>query len=290
MPLLSSLKFKVREGLNSAELRLKCTYLFVKNCFHLGRFRYFLRLKKENPPIFIVGCGHSGTSLLLAMLGSHSRICAIPEETRLAYNYLTNSAELRRDTNWMIRYFDMLAISENKMRWVEKTPKHVYSIPLIRQLFPGCKFLILLRDGRDVAASIEARYGSLEEGIKRWIFDNRVGEPFWNDEDVCVLRYEDIVESPEATMRKTLNFAGEEFEEAVLHSHEKPKYYYSKKIEKPADTSVAHHDQYRNWQINQKLFDGRGRWRQLTDEKKAIIKRAAGDMLVEYGYASDLNW
>jgi hypothetical protein len=176
------------------------------------------------------------------------------------------------------------------MRWVEKTPKHIFSIPLLRELFPGCKFIILLRDGRDVACSIEARYGSLEEGIKRWIVDNRAGEPFWKDGDVHVLKYEDIVENAEASIRGVLEFAGEDFEEQVLRSHEKPKYYYSKKIEKPVDSSTAHHAQYRNWQINQKLFDGRGKWRQLTDEKKAVIKKAAGDMLIEYRYTTDMNW
>lgn len=190
----------------------------------------------------------------------------------------------------MIRYFDLLTISENKKRWIEKTPKHIYSIPLLRQVFPGCKFILIIRDGRDVACSIEARYSSLAEGIKRWIEDNRAGQAYWKDADVHVLKYEDIVEHFSETIRRALNFIGEEFEEQVLRSHETPKYFYSKKIEKPPDTTQAHHDQYRNWQINQKLFDGRGKWKQLPEEKKAMIKKTAGEMLIEYGYASDLNW
>ncbi|HEV3270781.1 MAG TPA: sulfotransferase [Candidatus Methylacidiphilales bacterium] len=248
------------------------------------------RHKLENPPVFIVGCGHSGTSLLLAVLGSHSRICAIPEETRIAYDYIANAPVVSAKAARLIRYFDLLAISENKSRWIEKTPKHIYSIPLLRKLFPGCKFMIILRDGRDVACSIEARYGSIEEGINRWIEDNRAGEPFWKDADVHVLKYEEIIGDFGETITKALHFMGEDFEEQLLRSHEKPKYYYSKKIEKPPDASQAHHDQYRNWQINQKLFDGRGKWRRLSDEKKAVIKKAAGDMLVEYGYAADGNW
>lgn len=288
--MIKSIKEKIHAFLAYAALRLKCMSLRVKCLRFPFHYLTYNRHKLENPPIFIVGCGHSGTSLLLAILGSHSKICAIPEETRIAYNYITNTPVLSKEAGQLIRYFDLMTISENKKRWIEKTPKHLYSIPLLRKLFPGCKFILIIRDGRDVACSIEARYGSLEDGINRWIDDNRAGEPFWKDADVHVLKYEDIIENFSESIRGTLNFMGEDFEEQVLRSHEKPKYYYSKKIEKPPDTSQAHHEQYRNWQINQKLFDGRGKWRQLSDEKKTIIKKAAGDMLVEYGYAADRNW
>ena len=288
--IIKSIKRKIRAFQAYATLRLKCMRLRVKCLRFPFHYLTYSRHKLENPPVFIVGCGHSGTSLLLAILGSHSKICAIPEETDIAYNYITNTPVLSKEAGQMIRYFDLLTISENKRRWVEKTPKHIHSIPLLRKLIPGCKFMIILRDGRDVACSLEARCGSLEDGIGRWINDNRAGETFWKDADVHVLKYEDIIENVGETIRGALNFLGEDFEEQMLHSHEKPKYYYSHKIEKPPDDSPAHHAQYRNWQINQKLFDGRGKWKQLSDEEKAIIKKAAGDMLVAYGYAADRNW
>jgi hypothetical protein len=288
--IIKSIKEKIHAFLAYASLRLKCLSLWVGCLRFPAHYLTYGRHKLENPPVFIVGCGHSGTSLLLAILGTHSKICAIPEETRIAYNYITNSAVVSNDARQMIRYFDLLTISENKKRWIEKTPKHIYSIPLLRKLFPGCKFILIIRDGRDVACSLAARYGTLEEGITRWINDNRAGEPFWKDADVHVLKYEDIVQNFTETVKGILGFLGEDFEEEVLRSYETPKYYYSRKIEKPPDDSEAHHAQYRNWQINQKPFDGRGRWKWATDEEKAIIKKAAGGMLVEYGYTADMNW
>ncbi len=63
---------------------------------------------------------------MLAVLGSHSKICPIPGETKLAYNYITNAAVLHPEASQMIRYFDLLTISENKTRWIEKTPKHIF--------------------------------------------------------------------------------------------------------------------------------------------------------------------
>jgi hypothetical protein len=47
---------------------------------------------------------------------------------------------------------------------------------------------------------------------------------------------------------------------------------------------------YRNWQMNQPLFDGRGKWHRLTEGEKQLIKNKAGQRLIKYGYAADLNW
>lgn len=289
MAILKRIKKALLDFWAYAELRQRCLRLWLK-CRLRQPLLYNNYALRKGAPIFVVGCGHSGTSLLLALLGAHSRICAIPEETKIAYNYLTDTVVLDQEAKTLTTYFDLLTISEGKYRWVEKTPKHIYSIRLLREQFPGCRFIIILRDGRDVAQSIEARYGSLRAGIQRWVEDNRAGEPYWRDADVRVVKYEDIVVDAAGTMVKLLEFLGENFEEQVLRSHEKPKYYYSKKLEKPPDATFAHHQQYRNWQINQKLFDGRGKWKQLPEDKKDIIKSVAGKMLIDYGYTTDTNW
>jgi hypothetical protein len=99
-----------------------------------------------------------------------------------------------------------------------------------------------------------------------------------------------LIENFEGSIRKLMDFLGEDFEETMLRYHEKPKFHYAKNLEKPPDASNKNHEQHRNWQINQKMFDGRGRWKDLTVEKKDTIKRIAGQMLIDYGYTTDLNW
>ena len=47
---------------------------------------------------------------------------------------------------------------------------------------------------------------------------------------------------------------------------------------------------YRNWQINQPLFDGRGKWRQMTEEEKRLVKAKAYGMLAELGYGAQADW
>ena len=48
-----------------------------------------------NNPIFIVGCGHSGTSLLKKLLGNHSNIYDIKEESGIFFHPLGLDKETR---------------------------------------------------------------------------------------------------------------------------------------------------------------------------------------------------
>jgi hypothetical protein len=224
----------------------------------------------ENAPIFIVGCGHSGTSILMALLGAHSRIHAIPQETYLAYSLKTKSPAIQKDARKKIRQFERATAIEGKKRWLEKTPSHIESIPQLLSLCPNARIIIMIRDGRDVACSIRDRTGTHPQ--------------------VYRLKYEDLVENPREAITGVLQFLGENFEEQVLHHHEKPKHYYAQTLEKPENAFGENHVQYRNWQMNQPLFDGRGKWKNLTAEERRMIKQGEGAMLIEYGYAQDDNW
>jgi hypothetical protein len=245
-------------------------------------FNRFLRgLQVTGPPTFIVGCGHSGTSLLLRILGAHSRMFGLPFESMLAF---------RRRPERMLKAFERPTIAERKVRWVEKTPRHITRIDRLMELCPDAKFLLILRDGRDVACSIQDREGDIELGIKRWVHDNRAGQQYWDHPNVHVLKYERIVEDVEGTITAALHFLGEEYEPEMREYHRSPKSIYHRKLAKPESPSGKNHEQYRNWQINQPLFDGRGKWMRMTAVEKRIVKEHANDMLIEYGYVTDDKW
>ena len=55
---------------------------------------------------------------------------------------------------------------------LEKTPRHIRVLDVIRGHLPRPRFLIVVRDGRDVAASMARRFGDVRVGIDRWIKDN----------------------------------------------------------------------------------------------------------------------
>ncbi len=243
--------------------------------------RYMKGCAATGPPIFLVGCGHSGTSLLLRVLDAHSRIAAVPYETKFCFSENPGS---------LLRSFDVWAIAEGKPRWAEKTPRHIHCIDKLLTMRPDAKIMILIRDGRDVAWSIQSRTGDLREGINRWVEDNRAGQSYWNHPSVHVMRYEDMIESFEATISTALSFLSEEFEEGLREYHKVHKSLYPRSMKRPTSPVGANHEQYRNWQVNQPLFDGRGRWKSLTEDEKDLVKRIAGDMLIEYGYVANDTW
>ena len=232
-------------------------------------------LQRSRDPIFIVGCGHSGTSLALAVLGAHSRVHAIPRETGFA---LGSSPEKS------LQEFAQEAQAAGKKCWVEKTPKHIRCIEKLLELRPQAHVILMLRDGRDVACSIQDRTGSLEQGIQRWVDDNAAGRPYWDHPQVHLLRYEELVNDFEGTIRRTLGFLGLKYEEQLSSYHKTPKQYYSKDLDKPESAFGKDHEQYRNWQINQPLFDGRGKWERMSEEELARVQSIGGKMLSLLNY------
>lgn len=150
-------------------------------------------MKNYVGPIFIVGCGRSGTTLLRLILNRHSNI-SIPEETWYypqLYNELIGLSKMPPDwqkyvSSKVLKYNsvsfpniglnDLIPLLENetwgdwtsiiplvnryyakiesKKRWGDKTPGYVMHLPIIKQLFPDAKVIHMVRDGRDVIPSI----------------------------------------------------------------------------------------------------------------------------------------
>jgi len=143
---------------------------------------------------FIVGTGRSGTTLLQAMLTSHSRL-DIPPETKFFQRHDPIEQRLGGDPlpadrfdAWMSDYFasqdwaDVGLVREEverlmragdrgaaslflailrawqarsgKPRLGEKTPLHCKCVRRIAEVFPSAKFIHIYRDPRDVVASM----------------------------------------------------------------------------------------------------------------------------------------
>lgn len=239
-------------------------------------------------PVFIVGCGHSGTSLMLAILGNHPHLNPIPKESGL---FIGTDPEI----HVRMRGWDEECKDAGKVRWVEKTPLHVFQIARFLALRPNAQIVIMLRDGRDVVCSLKPRigYAAFEDRLERWIYDNMAGLPYWTHPQVTVVKYESLVTDTEATLRGLCDFLGEEYSAQLLEYHKTERRWYSEHIIKP-DFIETHRDHMnsRNWQINQPILDGRGRWRvEMSEaEKNRFRNSPAQDLLERFGYVSDGNW
>lgn len=246
---------------------------------------YFRGIRADKPPILIVGCGHSGTSVLLRILDMHPAIYGIPYESRA---FLKSRTKIRL-ASW---FWKKNTIAAGKHRWAEKTPSHIHAIRRILEEYPDARILLIVRDGRDVAISLRKRTGDFAGGIARWMEDNRAGEAFWNHPQVFKLAYEELVGRFEEIMPKICAFLDEPFDASMRDFHQrKLSLFRAEDNAAPPDESDTHHNQHRNWQINQKLFDGSGKWRlEMSSEEKNLFKQKAGEMLIEYGYETTTNW
>jgi tetratricopeptide (TPR) repeat protein len=239
-------------------------------------------------PIFIVGCGHSGTSLMLAILGSHPRIHSIPKESAI---FLRTDDVIQKT----MRQWDAECATQSKARWAEKTPPHIFQLHRFLAFRPQAQIILMLRDGRDVVCSLKPRigYAAFEDRLDRWIYDNMAGLPYWQHPQVKVVKYEDLVTNPEKELRTLCQFLGEDYSPTLLDYHKTEHRWYSDKIEKP-DTIKTQEDHItnRNWQINQPIFDGRGRWlAEMTEAEKDLFKKSpAQPLLDQFGYVADCNW
>jgi hypothetical protein len=203
---------------------------------------------------FICGCGHSGTLLLANMFASHPQVHIPLRETQ---------AFLKPDPEQAWAGLRAKAEVSGRPHFAEKTPRHVHRLDLIRRLVPGARFVLMVRDGRDVTASFLRRMGEVETGRARWIEDNRPVLAARGAADATILRYEDLVADPEARLRAVCAFAGLPFAPEMLRFHETPRKWFGvKRLVRGDGSNGPQHRMLRNWQVNQPIFDGRGRWRE----------------------------
>lgn len=232
-------------------------------------------------PIFIVGCGHSGTSIMLNILGSHPSIYPITYESYILMK--TPDQITKTFEEW-----DNECLKFQKPRWVEKTPIHVFYLQKAFIYRPNCQIILMIRDGRDVVCSLRQRtkYSNLISAIDRWIYDNLAGFPYWLHPQVQVVRYEDLVTNPENTLQTVFNFLEESYTNKVLDYYHDPKLWFSSEIVKPEKLATSiDHKNLRNWQINQPLFDGRERWKkEMTEDDMEIFKDKAQIYMEKFGY------
>lgn len=113
--------------------------------------------------------------------------------------------------------------AEGKARWGDKTPSYIEIVPQLASMYPGARFIHVVRDGRDVARSVLAR----DWAGSRWLHDNtrewsRAIEFHWrwarsaHPDRMLLVHYEDLVLDTETALRRICRFIGEEFETQML--------------------------------------------------------------------------
>ena len=100
---------------------------------------------------------------------------------------------------------DMLCANKSQI-FLEKTPSNVYHFLELHRELPQAKLIFMVRDPRDVAVSLRRRGFSLGHGVGRWLFDNSIGVRASQTINCALVRYEDLITSPEEVVTELCEF------------------------------------------------------------------------------------
>ena len=263
----------------------------------------------ETSPIILGGCGSSGTTVIRVTLESHPRIFCGPESTvflsrvtspsEIAKRYGFEAArivDLQRRSRSQAEFIDLFQMeclrAASKDIWAEKTPKNVTRLDFLFRHFPNSRFVHIIRDGRDVVCSLLTRpWMKLPEGsrgtphaievcISSWENDVSAGLKHQDDPRYCEVYYEDFVHDTETTMRRLLADLGIEWSDQVMEC--------VRDTRAPLDRSAMYRPKGAAGSV---YTSSVGRWQtDLSAQDADIIKRVAGKLLIDLGYATDFDW
>lgn len=231
-------------------------------------------------PLFIGGCGRSGTTLLLSLISVHPDIYAIPHETRAVssggYNpekEVSENKELYIDV-----IYKHLIESEKSIstfdRWCEKTPMNIHFVEGIFEYFGSdARFINVIRDGRDVVTSRHpSDPSSYYVTPYRWVRDVKAGCEVEAHPRVLTIYYEDLVGRHISTMQKVFTFLEMSFPESMYDYPKSSQFSQSDawfgKVRPVSDASC-------------------GRWKQSEHEERVeefMSTPGAEDLLSHYDY------
>jgi hypothetical protein len=166
-----------------------------------------------------------------------------------------------------------------KALWGDKTPYYLDHIEEILAVWPDAKFLVMIRDGRDVALSIrELPFGAnnVWAAASEWARGIRIGR--WAEErypdQVMSVRYEDLTADPERHLREICQFLGLTFSTDMLSIEKAPR----DVVEQDKESWFTN-----LWSgINQKSV---GKWRtKMTPHEQSVFATVAGEELEQCGY------
>ena len=174
-------------------------------------------------PIYIGGCGRSGTTLLLSILSAHNDIFACPKELHLFEN-ATCDDDVVKTPKYYRLYRTLISqkIKRTALRYCEKAPVNVYKVELIDKFHHGnFKLIHIIRDGRDVILSKHpSKKDEYWVSPERWINDVSKGLSYLNHPNVLTIRYEELVNKYEKTIKDICIFLEIPASDELLHWHQ----------------------------------------------------------------------
>jgi hypothetical protein len=220
---------------------------------------------RARAPVFVIGCPRSGTTLLYHMLLSAGDFAVYRTETHVFNSLGPRFGDLRRPEHreamvrvwlgsmmhvrsglderelrqalaggfhdggeFLRRVMDAIAAKQGVRRWGETTPAHLLHMHEIRATIPDALFVHVIRDGRDVAVSLQKQHW-----VRRLPWDRRhevfAAAAFWDwmvragrragrrlGDAYTEVRYEDLVATPQAVLDRLGAFIDQPLDHAEI--------------------------------------------------------------------------
>jgi tetratricopeptide (TPR) repeat protein len=232
----------------------------LKNFFTARRLATLPRATRRTDvvqPLFVLGFPRSGTTLLEQTLTAHPRIAAGDElpviaeitdlmprllDSPLAYPEALSElwmGDHRGDLDNLRDYYlrrvaQLGSIPDGAAWFTDKMPLNETHLGLIGLVFPESPLVHVIRHPLDVVLSVFSNlltHGyfcayALESAATHYARVMDLVEHYCEELDLKYLRvrYEDIIEDQEASIRRVMAFIGEEFDPACLAFHENRRY------------------------------------------------------------------
>jgi len=219
----------------------------LEKCFNVEWFHSWTSAptdKSRPSPVFLIGFPRSGTTLLDQIIDGHSKIQVIEEKPtidrvrgRIAEHeddFPAVLAKLGKDEIYQLRDFYFNCVSEITdlepgAILVDKMPLYAIDAGLIHRLFPDARFIFALRHPCDVTLSCFMQAFETNEAMVNFFTLKDTVSLYaevmnlWAIYEeilpiqVHYVRYEDLVEDLEPTVRKLFDFLQLDWQEQVLN-------------------------------------------------------------------------
>ncbi|MDE2109229.1 MAG: sulfotransferase, partial [Gammaproteobacteria bacterium] len=192
-------------------------------------------------PAFLAGFARSGTTLLDSMLAAHADIAVLEERAteqamitalnQFPAGYPEALKDLTPEQQAQVRqgYFNAAALAPaDGRRIVDKSPFLTVHLGMLQRIFPGAPVIFMLRHPCDVVLSCFLTNMELNSGTVHFTrLDSSVElyckvMALWQRYTEVLplncqrVRYEDLLDDPEATLRQVLAFLGVPWSDDVL--------------------------------------------------------------------------
>lgn len=247
--------------------------------------------------VFVLGASRSGTSLIKAVLCSHSAIGGTKNEGTFLFKYrdiyrLINESCGYADREEVLRIFqtsydfvefydrvsDLILSEQGKSYLADKYISHKYINWYVLKYFPNAQIVFMIRDPRDVYCSVMKHTNLVRKAClpsaRFWNRCIQSIEPFECTNRVHCIRYEDLVREPEHIVGTIMKSLGLGFENRQLDSQRRDSF-----------TNLGSSPNHKNISKPIGTFSV-GRWRhELSKSDVAVINSVCEPYMRRFGYA-----